>query len=226
MDLCDRHLFWVIDPSHNGIIRETCSKKEWQEKRRCTYVVKTVDETYDTRFDVLASRIGVAPKTIIMRCGDKTYLIQKRLSYTLTFLLKHPDLLPEDWVAKVSVLVSELLRHHVFHNDLHSDNILFDTKTKRFFLIDYETASDIRTMGYTQFDHRLRSNSSVLDTATGRHYPLHLTGVSGVRPIVRETEQEIRQRRKRQERARITLQEAQEQRKKRIQERIRRLKKI
>lgn len=221
MDLCDKHLFWVLDASHNGIIRKTCSKKEWQQKTMCTFVVKTVDKTYDTSSDILASRIGVAPKTIIMRCGNNTYLVQKRIPYTLTFLLKHPELLPADWLQQVSVLVSRLLRYHVFHNDLHSDNILFDTK--RFYIIDYETASDIRTMGYTQFDHRLRDNSYVQDTTTGRRYVLDITGVSDMRPTVRQTEQEIRLRQKKQERAKITRREAQEQRNKRIQERIRRL---
>jgi len=192
-DLCQRHLFMkmprVIGGGADTRVWEACrfTTNNHKNKTGCGFIVKeyrwkpALLKTLSMEQD--AARAGIAPYTYVMDCPEKNkvFVIQKRLNGTVTDLLRLPEPPYLSIERGVSALLSRLLlRLQIFHNDLHSDNILYKkwiVKGKpvyRFYLIDFMAAERFTEVGANRFRYKLGRHTRFLDLHHDRERELSI----------------------------------------------------
>jgi predicted Ser/Thr protein kinase len=84
--------------------------------------------------------LSYIPKLISYSMKNQTLIIERRG--------KSLDYIPEeDWEGRekhlkgISKIYKSLERYKLYHNDLRYKNILYDKKTKKYYLIDFESVS-------------------------------------------------------------------------------------
>lgn len=155
MNLCNANKYWKKPIPISGDIYEACPRRDLTG---CTFVVKEVPYDYDNKYDLLAMKLNIGPFIEILKCHKSQYIVQEKLDITLTdYLEKH--ILTKTLLQKINKLVLETIyKMHIFHNDLHSDNIML-RKNGDPVLIDYETAVYIPDIGKKKFNILLKRNS-------------------------------------------------------------------
>lgn len=95
-----------------------------------------------------AAELGVAPRIFqVMFSTNTSLIIMEKLSYTLQGKIKHllnspidsKDKLREllQILKEVKNLVFTLYSHDIIHNDLHTDNVMFNERLNKFQVIDF-----------------------------------------------------------------------------------------
>ena len=129
-------------------------------------VLKIMYGPYSANVDLLkrAASIGVAPPIYDAHvCKDFTYYIQKKLE--TPFNPTYANQLPE--------LLTRMIEHGIFHNDIHQNNMMVD-ETGRLFLIDFDMASFVSDYGYKSFDENVKYHSFWEDLQ-GDNHPIEFT---------------------------------------------------
>lgn len=133
----------VVGKGQGGNIYEACSADE--EKRPCDWVVKEFSPDDNSYWlDLLAFKTNVGPRAFPIDCEGKRYLVQERMDGTLTDYIREKGrgegggeasttILNEEELRQIRNLVLKMMRF--FHNDLHSDNIMYKKKRIGFYLI-------------------------------------------------------------------------------------------
>lgn len=121
----------------------------------CEYVFKVIkklekfDET-EIELQMKASEAGIAPKILqVVYNGDNVGIIMEKLKYTMMDFLNDISILPKDArqiillknIVDVFDLLGKLHSLGILHNDNHISNIMWDTKTSKWMLIDFGYAT-------------------------------------------------------------------------------------
>lgn len=207
-DLCDKHLFFkkkdsIIGQGAEGYVHEACSKKQIESSsKRCGFVVKEKPLHTETDIDEMAGKTGIGPQVFVEVCprAKTTYLIQERLNGTLKdYIAKHG--LSTKTRKKLSDLIFRSIDiMKIFHNDLHSENIMYKimpNRDIRFYLVDFSSAKKINDIGSIAFDKSLESHTYIENEGEDVQIlsPSMVQHLSALyRPSVDQSEKEIKKR--------------------------------
>jgi len=128
------------------------------------YVYKELGNPCSFVYDEVAGRAGVGPKTIVYKQKSNTYLIQERLTGTLTQYLSM-YIMTTYVRKKLSLLVLRTIEEmEIFHNDLNSNNVMYkldENNNHMFYLIDFTWACSTRSLDPKTFNKILVQNSTI-----------------------------------------------------------------
>ena len=85
------------------------------------------------------SRLGITPKIYGIYTDikhNKMYYVLQRLDVSLGYLLRH-NLFKLEYTSLFIELLDKLMKTPYRHTDLHIDNVMFNFKSSKFFLIDF-----------------------------------------------------------------------------------------
>lgn len=192
-----------------GQIYQACSKNQLISNKRCSHVVKKLKSGASTIVDEMAAFFGIGPRVFPERCEKETYLIQQRLDGTLDDYIQSlpkKKLTDHDMKLLSHLVYDSIDTLHVFHHDLHSENIMYTKDPHghvRFYLIDFSTATPLSDIGYTRFDSLLNDHRYITFHSDETRLPiLNETQVETLskkyRPPFEYSQHERRQRQKRQ----------------------------
>jgi hypothetical protein len=136
-------------------VYQACKKNGQKD---CSYVYKDyLQDAEELQFTLLASKLGLAPPSQIIECDGTAYLIQKKMTGTLTqFYERYSEAHPE-YIEIARKKVKEIIRDllivaKIEHGDLWSDNILYEnvgTQEEpkfKFYVIDFEYSRDLTNL--------------------------------------------------------------------------------
>jgi hypothetical protein len=132
-------------------VYQACQKNGQKD---CSYIYKDyLPDAEELQFTLLASKLGLAPPSQVIECDGTAYLIQKKMTGTLTqFYEKYPEYI-ETARKKVKEIIRDLLSvAKIEHGDLWSDNILYENVGTienpkfKFYVIDFEYSRDLTNL--------------------------------------------------------------------------------
>jgi len=173
-------------------IYEACSRDEIRLKTQpCKWVVKQFspdDNSY--HLDLLAAKVNVGPEAIPIDCEGKRYLVQERMEGTLTDYIRNKvavggggaidprNVLNAEEIRQLrNLILNSMTMMRVFHNDLHSDNIVYKKKRTgrgvNFRLIDYGQSIPFNETGYLSFDRLLEKHGKITNLVHDYRFPIY-----------------------------------------------------
>lgn len=184
--ICSSHTYRLgkrIGRGGDGVIYKGCIRDNCEQ-----FVVKIVprhsesDESYS--ISRLAQIIGVGPQIVErFECDGNVYTVMEKLDGPIQ------DVWNNEMKKSVSALISRLINFGIFHNDLHTNNIMYKRMRDgsiRLYIIDYDRSYLMGNMGYERFDRKVAENMVMLGREGIPTFPLDLKITN--RPKVRETE--------------------------------------
>lgn len=154
-----------LGQGEEGTIYEACSFEN--SRFHCDRAVKIVPLYYNSSFDEIAAELKIGPSIFIRKCPeeDRTYFVLEKLSGTLQSYLRDHVLTDNDKKQLQSLLFRTINDGKFFHNDLHSENIMYKKhgSKKTFYLIDFSMSTFIGDVGRRNFKRKILKNSKIED---------------------------------------------------------------
>lgn len=156
--ICNSNFYKSSNLIGSGLSSQVYQACQKNAKKDCSYVYKDyLPDAEELQFTLLASKFGLAPPSQVIECDGTAYLIQKKMTGTLTqFYEKYAESHPEFIKIarkKVKRIIRDLLIVvKIEHGDLWSDNILYenvgteDQPKFKFYVIDFEYSRDLTNL--------------------------------------------------------------------------------
>lgn len=155
----------ILGHGMEGVIYEGCFFENLHIK--CDKAVKKLPLYYNTSFDEIAAELKIGPSIYIRKCPDEgiTYVVLEKLSGTLQSYLRDNSLTDNDKHQLQSLLFKAINDGKFFHNDLHSENIMYKKhgSKKTFYLIDFSSSTFIGDVGRRNFKRKILQNAKIED---------------------------------------------------------------
>jgi hypothetical protein len=154
-----------LGQGEEGAIYEACSFEN--SRLDCDRAVKIFPLYYNSSFDEIAAELKIGPSIYIRKCPEeeRTYFILEKLAGTLQSYLRSNVLTENDKKQLQSLLFKAINDGKFFHNDLHSENIMYKKhgSKKTFYLIDFSMSTFIGDVGRRNFKRKIMQNSKIED---------------------------------------------------------------
>ena len=157
----DVQLLKVLGEGTQGKVYSVCYMGDCHN-----FVAKEVPKgSIDNACGELAGELGIGPRILgTVAVKNKMYVLSLRLHATMDDLVKRGGKVTPDDRRQVSQLITRLLQAGWLHADIRGDNVMYRQSAdgkRRWYLIDFDLAVKIDTIGYTRYDAVIQGMRSI-----------------------------------------------------------------